>query len=173
MKTNWRKLDNWNRKEKERVNANGNCGNKKDWRYDFAKNTNESPDLIVYTRWKEEEDTILKEFYPSEGAAVAQRLTGRTMASCQLRAYRLGIERQEPHKNGKWTQEEDDILRFRYPEIGIRVAQFLPWRTKTAVKNRVAILGLHRMIRLQMPVEPCFYYTYCRKRKLHGNQEQG
>ena len=170
MKTDLDKMGNWNYKKEQQISANGNCGNQKDWHYDVNANRNESPDMLLYTRWTREEDAILEEFYPTEGGTVAERLAGRTTASCQWREYRLGIERRHPHKNGKWTQDEDNILRFRYPEMGIRVAQFLPWRTPKAIKSRAAILGLHREVRLQVPAESRFYYTYCRKRKLHGSQ---
>lgn len=118
-------------------------------------------------RWSNEEDNIIQKYYPSEGSRVATRLNGRTIASCQSRACKLGINRQQPHKNGKWQPDEDEILRTWYPKIGVRVAGMLPYRTKSAIQNRAALFGLHRGYSLA-PVNTCQHGDfYRRKRKLH------
>ena len=124
-------------------------------------------------RWSSEEDEVLLKYYPSEGSEVASRLCGRTVASCQFRAYKLGIKREQPHRNGRWQQEEDEILRIWYPRMGIRAAVMLPSRTRSAVQNRVALLGLHREI-LPEPLGTCSpEFVHRRKRKLHHRGRRG
>lgn len=125
----------------------------------------------LYTRWTKREDEILREFFPVEGDAVSKRLDGRTVAACQMRAFKLGIERKAPYRNGRWQEEEDNILRMRYPVIGIKVISELPWRTKNAIRSRAVLLGLHKDNTLQMPGASCFYFAYHRKRKLHTSNE--
>lgn len=123
------------------------------------------------TRWSIEEDNVLRRFYPSEGSDVAYRLRGRTVASCQFRACKLGVNRIQPHKNGKWQADEDEILRTWYPKIGIRVADMLPCRTKSAIQNRATLFGLHK----EYTLAPVGSYRdegiYRRRRKLHNNSE--
>lgn len=41
--------------------------------------------------WTDEEDAIIKRYYPKEGQAVSQRLLNRSESSCVQRASRLGI----------------------------------------------------------------------------------
>ena len=137
-------------------------------RVEFVENLDS--ELSQKQRWTEEEDNILKEFFPTEGKDVADRLYGRTIAACQFRAYKLGLHRQQPHSRGKWLKGEDMLLRRWYPEMGIRVAILLPWRSKPAIHNRANLLGLHISGCLQPPVDPEFYNCYKRKRLLHSQR---
>lgn len=48
--------------------------------------------LLVEGRfWTDEEDAIIKEYYPREGQAVSQRLLNRSESSCVHRACKLGL----------------------------------------------------------------------------------
>ena len=48
--------------------------------------------LLVEGRfWTDEEDAIIKEYYPREGQAVSQRLLNRSESSCVHRACTLGL----------------------------------------------------------------------------------
>lgn len=52
--------------------------------------------LCLTTRydWSEEDDEILRQFYPSMGGRVYSKMKGRhTMNACYARAYILGISR--------------------------------------------------------------------------------
>lgn len=135
-----------------------------------ARNEFLDDELPQKVRWSQAEDDILREFFPTEGKDVVERLCGRTIAACQFRAYKLGIHRQQPHSRGKWLKGEDMLLRRWYPEMGIRVAILLPWRSKPAIHNRANLLGLHRNECLQPPVDPNFYNHYKRKRLLHSQR---
>lgn len=63
-------------------------------------------ELKAPNTWTEEENDILKEYYPSEGCKVANRLNGRTKKSIKMRVNKLGIKYQKKnkykyvHKNG-------------------------------------------------------------------------
>lgn len=41
--------------------------------------------------WQRHEDEILRKYYAQEGAAVADRLPGRSEKACKLQARRLGL----------------------------------------------------------------------------------
>lgn len=43
------------------------------------------------TSWTEEEDQIMREYYPKEGGRVQMRLTKRTKGACKTRAKVLGL----------------------------------------------------------------------------------
>ena len=43
------------------------------------------------TSWTEEEDQIMREYYPKEGARVQTRLVKRTKDACKTRAKTLGL----------------------------------------------------------------------------------
>lgn len=42
-------------------------------------------------KWSQEEDSIIKNYYPTEGALVHKRLNGRSMTACIRRAINLGV----------------------------------------------------------------------------------
>lgn len=76
-----------------------------------------------------------------KGKDVAALLPGRTAASCQLKAYSLGLI----YRKYFWSETEDAILKAHYPKEGDRVAQRLPNRTKDSCVTRANQLGLHRL----------------------------
>ena len=94
-----------------------------------------------FSRWTEEEDAILKEYYPTEGETVHLRLPGRTASACQRRAVGMKLGLQDPSITS-WTEEEDQIMREYYPKEGGRVQMRLTKRTKGACKPRAKVLGL-------------------------------
>ena len=94
-----------------------------------------------FSRWTEEEDAILKEYYPTERETVHLRLPGRTASACQRRAVGMKLGLQDPSITS-WTEEEDQIMREYYPKEGGRVQMRLTKRTKGACKTRAKVLGL-------------------------------
>lgn len=101
--------------------------------------------------WTEEEDRILRDFFPIEGQAVSKRLPNRTDAACLQRAYSLrlkyisGRNTTEAHKKdryNRWTAQEDQILRDFFPTEGKAVCQRLPNRTTISCIQRAHKLGL-------------------------------
>jgi len=55
-------------------------------------------------RFSEEEDDILRRYYPQEGISVASRLLGRTKEQCQRRVKRLKISLDHGAKS--WDEKE-------------------------------------------------------------------
>ena len=95
----------------------------------------------IPVRWTDEEIEVLKTNYHKLGKDVAALLPGRTAASCQLKAYSLGLI----YRKYFWSETEDAILKAHYPKEGDRVAQRLPNRTKDSCVTRANQLGLHRL----------------------------
>lgn len=89
--------------------------------------------------WSEEENNILREYYPVEGyKEVIDRLEGRTRGAINLQAKKLGIKAPD----NTWTEEENAILRKYYPVEGIKVIDKLENRTKLAIITQAKKLEL-------------------------------
>ena len=91
-------------------------------------------------KWSEEEDEILKKYYPIEGEDVAERLPGRTKSACKNRSNILNINK--PRKI-LWSEEEDEILKKYYPIEGVLgVIKRLPNKSRNACECRIDELCL-------------------------------
>lgn len=88
--------------------------------------------------WTEEEDNILREFYPTEWVAGCIKRLNRTSQAIQSRAKYLGIGK----KIYKWTEEEDSIIKKYYPKEGGDVYLRLKNRTYNTVMGRASALGI-------------------------------
>ena len=89
-------------------------------------------------KWTEEENNILREYYPVEGSKVADRLSGRTKGAIRSQAEKLGIIR----KNLNWTESEDAILEKYYVREKGNVYKRLRGRSKSACITHAQILGI-------------------------------
>ena len=81
-------------------------------------------------RWTAREDEILLRYY-AEGAGVAfiqTLLKGKSTAAIFSRAAVLGVT-----SGRNWRKDELNILKMHYPEMGSKVAELLPGRTRNAV----------------------------------------
>lgn len=87
--------------------------------------------------WTEEENNILKEYYPVEGTKVIGRLEGRTKATTKKQARRLGL-----FINRIWTEEEIEILKKWYPIEGLKVLVRMEGRTKSAIQAMAVRLNI-------------------------------
>ena len=94
---------------------------------------------LFYKCWTEAEDSILREFYPTEGArGCAERLKNKTQASIRHRANKLKLI-----FSGFWTSEEDNILKCYYPLSGADgCVNKLPGRTKHNIRSRACKLKI-------------------------------
>ena len=86
----------------------------------------------------QEEDDILRKYYPIEGPDVYKRLPGRTETSCRNRAKYLDIIKAYC----RWSAEEDGILCQYYPIEGPDVYKRLPGRTSESCKARAFKIGI-------------------------------
>ena len=100
---------------------------------------------VVGVRWSENEDNIIREYFPTEKKEVYKRLQGRTQDATYQRARYLGlIESRE------WSRAEDNIIRKYYPIEGTGVVVRLDKknksvsRTEDAIKTRAAKLGVKK-----------------------------
>lgn len=91
------------------------------------------------SNWTEDENNIIKEFYIEEGINVYKRLPERSKQACYIRAQILGVAKMEV--GIKWTADEDEILKNKYPIMGSKVAGELH-RTKYACVSRANELGI-------------------------------
>jgi len=92
---------------------------------------------LIGRAWTEEENNILREWYPIEGTKVKDRLSGRSEVAIKIQAkkLRLSILLQ-------WTEEENEILRKYYLVEGYKIKDRLVGRTKKAVQAQAGRLGL-------------------------------
>lgn len=137
----------------------------KDYRKNIVDVLNEIKEsLDCWSYWTEEEDNILRKYYPVEFSNVAKRLPHHTPQGCKYRAAVLGLT-----DKGLWTKEEDDFLRSNYKKMSLNeLAQNLG-RTKGAVSTRLRRLNVieptnfwtkeeDELIRKYYPVEGCSIY---------------
>ena len=91
--------------------------------------------------WTEEENKILREYYPIEGSEVADRLERRTKEAVKTQARKLGLRTDKD----LWDEEEDEILRKYYPIEGMKVKNRLKDRTRYSIATRASDFGLKKV----------------------------
>ncbi len=94
--------------------------------------------LADKTRWQENEDDILRSFYPSEGESCFSRLPERSTTACRNRCYYLGLA----HK--PWSDEEIAIMKQFYSSEGYAVVKRLNGKNQSQVANMAGKLGLKK-----------------------------
>ena len=105
--------------------------------------------------YSEEEDEIIRTYYPTEGTFVYKRLNNRTPDAVRCRARRLGIKvvkldtsllkKRDFSKVQKWTEEEVEILKKYYPLEGKKVSERLLNRNECMVSKKASSLGIRRI----------------------------
>ena len=89
--------------------------------------------------WFEEEDRIIRCFFPLEGQECYKRLNNRTAGQVRNRASKLGIHSEI----NTYTNEDDEIIKQLYPSEGTAVVKRLSKKhSKTAVAQRAIKLGV-------------------------------
>lgn len=112
--------------------------------------------------WTQEEDDLIRKYYPTEGLETYKRFENRTSNQVRHRASQLGIRSL---RDG-WTPEEDEILKKYYPIEGSKVANRLRYRTANGCTRRAENLGIRfeinswtleddEIIRKYYPTEGC------------------
>ena len=98
--------------------------------------------IKIVSYWTEEEDNILKTYYPTEGLNVAKRFTGTHAngSNCFARAKKLGIV-----SNRFWSDNEIELLKKYYPNEGVEAYKYFVNRTKSQIKQKADKLGLIRV----------------------------
>ena len=97
--------------------------------------------------WTTTEDYILATEWPKGGLERCRpMLPRRTDTAIRARAFDKGLRITDtslPVHRRKWTAEEEDFLRLKYPRHGIDwCAAKMPHRTHASVRVKVSSLGL-------------------------------
>ena len=87
----------------------------------------------------EEENDIIRKYYPIEGAKCLSRLNNHTLKSLQSQVIKLGcfFERTD-----LWTEEEIEIMKKYYPIEGKKIQSRLPNKSINGIKNKANKLGI-------------------------------
>lgn len=94
-------------------------------------------------RWTEEEDNILREFYPISGAKGCQvYLPKRNSSTICTRATLLNLVSGITNKNKQWSPEEDEIIKANYSKDRTDLTDLIPNKSKGAIQQRASILGV-------------------------------
>ena len=113
---------------------------------DFLTNYIDSlkPKHVARSMFTEEEDQKLKELVEKMGTSdwhkISKQMNGRTVRQCRER-YRHYLSPDVQNK--EWTEEEDNLLREKYAELGpkwVEINGFFKNRTDINIKNRWVVL---------------------------------
>lgn len=87
--------------------------------------------------WIREEEQILATWYPEEGVAVADRLSGRTADAVKLKACDMGIRYQGSESAGQriWSEEERMLLARNDHLLFPDLLKLFPHRSRLSVKK--------------------------------------
>ena len=88
--------------------------------------------------WTDEEDNILRTYYPIEGAKSFLRLVSRSTLQCRHRVEALELRAPD----SRWTDEEIQIMQTYYYTEGTDIIKRLPGRTLNGVLCKAHLLGL-------------------------------
>jgi len=119
--------------------------------------SSKNPEFISQDKadWSKEEDKILQALLPIHSDFVAAALPRRSAFECVERAKELGIKSLAPWQRGEgirrakcfgmelsapWQKGEDKLIRAFYPKEGIRMAKWLPHRTRAEISWRAFAL---------------------------------
>jgi len=105
-------------------------------------------------KWSDSELAILKEHYPQIGSKTHELLPGRTASACQNMAARLNLTCRAKSSGGnkKWSEEELEILKEYYSELGADVHKLLPGRSEAACDAMAYRLGISPPDSKKIPV---------------------
>ena len=101
--------------------------------------------------WEKYEIEILYKYYPTEGAAVSERLPNHPKDSIRSKANSLGLFFKDFKRGEDYTAEEDTIICKYYPTEGTAVSKRLNNRTPESVRSRANRLGV-KVEELKIPL---------------------
>ena len=102
------------------------------------------PKQVTRSMFSEQEDQKLIDLVEKMGTndwhKIASHMNGRTVRQCRER-YRHYLSPEVQHK--EWTEDEDNLLREKYAELGpkwVEINGFFKNRTDINIKNRWVVL---------------------------------
>ena len=95
-----------------------------------------TPNAVPFT---EEENNIIRKYYPIEGVKCLSRLNNHTKSSLQSQVVRLGCFFEGANL---WTKEEVEIMKKYYPIEGSKIQYRLPNKSIRGILSKARKLGL-------------------------------
>lgn len=93
--------------------------------------------------WTEDEDSIIRKYYPTEGYRTYLRLNNRSASSTIGRASFLNILSECNNRYNQWTEEEDQIIKNFYKTEKKNIVNRLPNRSYDNIVQRACRLGIY------------------------------
>ena len=93
--------------------------------------------------WTEDEDSIIRKYYPTEGYRTYLRLNNRSASSTIGRASFLNILSECNNRYNQWTEEEDRIIKNFYKTEKKNIVNRLPNRSYDNIVQRACRLGIY------------------------------
>ena len=93
--------------------------------------------------YTEEQDDIIRKYYPTIGVKVLDMLPDHDEKSVIYRAKKLGCHSNANHTRGEmWTKEEEEVLKYNYTKMGSAIVCLLPNRSLQAIANKAQHMGI-------------------------------
>lgn len=93
--------------------------------------------------WTEDEDSIIRKYYPTEGYRTYLRLNNRSASATIGRASFLNILSECNNRYNQWTEEEDQIIKNFYKTEKKNIVNRLPNRSYDNIVQRACRLGIY------------------------------
>ena len=97
--------------------------------------------------WTKEEIKLLKENYPEGGVKQCLNVLNRTPGSINYKAQSLNLKVANPWN--RWKKEELNLIKSLYSQDLNKLLKLLPGRSKDAIINQAAKLGVTRPSRMK------------------------
>lgn len=94
----------------------------------------------IKSDWTQEQDTLLRNIYPTSGADACMKAIGRDKKVIQNRAYYLGVKLANTRTN--WTKEMDDLLTRVYQTHGMDKTIEALGLKRIQISRRAYLLGV-------------------------------
>lgn len=89
--------------------------------------------------WTEEDNEIMRSFYPEHGSQICADMLNRTISSVKNQAKKLSLLRT----NVKYEVWEIDVIRTYFPEWGVsKCKELLPHRAEASIAKKANDLGV-------------------------------
>jgi len=114
--------------------------------YHKAKSLNlYSTAIKSLNNWSNEEITILKEKYPTQGTDIPELFDRHTKIGIQGKANNLNIKYILQNERKNWSDEELAILKEKYPTQGSNITELLNHRDKLSIRNKAKRMKIHKI----------------------------
>lgn len=106
-----------------------------------SRTAREEKGTLFYNQWTDEELSLLRAEYETNGAYIDSLLKRHSVSSIRSKAKELGLV-YRGLRTDAWTEEELQILRDQYPVCGTEIPQLLGTRSRSSISNKAHRLKL-------------------------------